>query len=199
MELKDYFEDYNDVLQQTLADELNQEGLNQAVDWIRQTKNLKTKIILIGNGGSAAIAEHMATDLTKNAGLRAMTLSGTPILTTFANDFGYQHIYSKAVEAYADRGDILVAISSGGTSPNILNAVDAAKEMGCRVITFSGFDAKNLLRQKGDINIYVPSFAYGYVELIHNLLIHFINDKIIGGAVYPAKRAGQPSGSKVKR
>ena len=199
MEIKDYFDDFNDALNQTLADSANQDGLNQAVDWIRQTKNFKTKILLIGNGGSAAIAEHMATDLTKNAGLRAMTLSGTPVITTFANDFGYQHVYSKAVECYADSGDIVVAISSGGTSPNILNAVDAAKDMGCKVITFSGFDAKNLLRQKGDINIYVPSFAYGYVELIHNLLIHFINDKIIGGAVYPAKRAAHTSGHKVKR
>ena len=184
MELKEYFQDFNESLAKCLADEANQKGLLEAVEALRRTKGNKKKIFLIGNGGSAAIAEHMAIDLTKNAGLRAMTLSGTPQLTTFANDFGYQFIYSKALEAYADQGDVLIAISSGGTSPNILNAIEAARKLGCTIITFTGFAADNPVRQKGDINIYVAATAYGYVELIHNLLIHFINDKIIGRAVY---------------
>ena len=181
---KVYFEDFDAVLQRCLADETNQRGLDKAVELVLQTKVNKTKVILIGNGGSAAIAEHMAIDLTKNAGLRATTLSGSPQITTFANDYGFEKVYSKAMEAYADPGDVLIAISSGGTSVNILNAADTARKIGCDVITFSAFAPGNPLRQKGDINIYVQSNAYGYVEIIHNLLIHYINDKIIGKAVY---------------
>jgi D-sedoheptulose 7-phosphate isomerase len=184
LDLKQYFQIFNETLAQCLADEKNQYALLQAVDVIQETRTDKRKVILVGNGGSAAIAEHMAIDLTKNAGLRAMSISGTPQLTTFANDYGYENVYSKGIEAYADKGDILIAISSGGTSPNILNAVDAARKIGCTVITFSGFEKDNPLRQKGDINIYLASEAYGYVEIIHNLLIHYINDQIIGKAVY---------------
>ena len=138
----------------------------------------------VENGGSAAVAEHMAIDLTKNAGLRALAVSGSPMLTTFANDFGYERVYAKAIAAFADKGDVLIAISSSGTSKNIINAVAAARVRKMKVITFSGFTADNPLRRSGDINIWVNSRAFGYVELIHNALIHYINDAIIGKAEY---------------
>jgi len=184
MDTKEYFDGFNQVLSEHLGDPNNVKYLLAAVDMIKDTKESKNKVILVGNGGSAAIAEHMAVDLTKNAGLRAISISGSPQLTTFANDYGYERVFSKGIEAYADSGDVLVAISSGGTSPNILNAVEAAKRIGCKVITFSGFEEDNSLRTKGDVNIYVRTNAYGYVEIIHNLLIHYINDQIIGKAVY---------------
>jgi len=184
MDLKEYFDGFNQTLAGCLASKRCREDLLAAIRMIKQTGSLGKKIILVGNGGSAAIAEHMAIDLTKNAGLRAITISGSPQLTTFANDYGYENIFSKGIEAYADKGDVLVAISSGGTSPNILNAVGTAKKIGCQVITFSAFDKDNPLSKKGDINIYIESDAYGYVEIIHNLLIHYINDQIIGKAVY---------------
>ena len=184
MDLTSYFKDFNAVLAKCLADPKHQEGLQQAIALIKATGPAKTKIILVGNGGSAAIAEHMAIDLTKNAGFRAMAISGTPTLTTFANDFGYEQIYVKGIEAFGDAGDVLIAISSGGTSKNILNAVTTAKNMKMKIITFSGFDANNPLRQMGDVNIWVDSRAFGYVEMIHHVLIHYINDAIIGRAEY---------------
>ncbi|MFH0887155.1 MAG: SIS domain-containing protein [bacterium] len=184
MDLREYFKGFDETLKACIDSIKCQNDLEAAVTMIKGTKNDGRKIILVGNGGSAAIAEHMAIDFTKNAGLRAMTISGSPQLTTFANDYGYEHIYSKGIEAYADKGDVVIAISSGGTSKNIINAVDAAKKVGCKVITFSGFEERNPLRSKGDINIYVASEAYGYVEIIHNLLIHYLNDQIIGKAVY---------------
>ncbi|MFH1581686.1 MAG: SIS domain-containing protein [Pseudomonadota bacterium] len=184
MDLMEYFKGFNETLAVCLGDEQCQDGLLAAVKMLKQTKADGKKIILIGNGGSAAIAEHMAIDLTKNAGLRAITISGSPQMTTFANDYGYEHIYSKGIEAYADNGDVLIAISSGGTSRNIINAVKSAQKIGCNIITFSGFEKDNPLGGMGDINIYVATNAYGYVEIIHNLLIHYINDQIIGKAVY---------------
>lgn len=184
MDIKQYFDGFIETLDQCLHRDEFRAGLLAAIELIRQTKTNKTKIILVGNGGSAAIAEHMAIDFTKNAGLRAMTISGSPQMTTFANDYGFEYVYSKGVESYADKGDVLIAISSGGTSENIINAVDAAKKIGCSVITFTGFDKDNPIGKMGDINIYVATYAYGYVEIIHNLLIHYINDQIIGKAVY---------------
>lgn len=184
MNIENYFSDFNKILNSFLTKESNRDILSAAVKVIQQTKKNKKKIILIGNGGSAAIAEHMAIDLTKNARLRAISISGSPQLTTFANDYGYERVYSKGIEAYADKGDVLVAISSSGRSVNILNAVVSARKKGCKVITFSAFDKNNPLKKSGDINIYVEGNAYGYVEIIHNLLIHYINDWIIGKAVY---------------
>ncbi len=184
LDLRTYFKDFHDVLDHCLADVAHQKALQESIDLLKGTKGPHKKIILVGNGGSSAIAEHMAVDLTKNAGLRAMAVSGTPTLTTFANDFGYEKMYQKYIEAFADSGDVLIAISSGGTSKNILNAAAAARARGMKVVTFSGFDAGNPLRKAGDINIWVNSRAFGHVELVHNLLIHYINDAIIGKAEY---------------
>ncbi len=184
MKIEKYFDDFNELLSESVKDPVHQKGLEAAIKVLKKTKKDNKKIILIGNGGSAAIAEHMAIDLTKNAKLRAVSFSGTPQLTTFANDYGYEYIYSKAIEAYANSGDVVIAISSGGESINILNAADTAQKMGCSVITFSAFEEKNSLRSKGNINFYVKSKAYGYVEIIHNLLVHYISDSIIGAVVY---------------
>ncbi len=184
MTQQEYFDGFQAVLNQCLKDTANQRALVEAIAMVKATGKSKNKIILVGNGGSSAIAEHMAIDLTKNAGLRAIAISGTPTLTTFANDFGYDKVYEKAIAAFGDAGDVLIAISSGGTSKNILNAVSAARALKMKVITLSGFDAANPLRKAGDINLWVDSQAFGYVELIHNLLIHYINDAIIGKAEY---------------
>jgi len=182
--LDSYFVNYSKVVSAFLDDGDNRMLLNKAVDILKATKGSGSVIYLIGNGGSSAIAEHMAIDLTKNAGLRALAVSGSPMLTTFSNDYGYENVFQKAVEHFANKGDILIAISSGGTSKNILNACRKAKERQMAVFTFSGFDADNPLRKAGDLNFWVNSKAFGYVELVHNLLIHYINDAIIGSAEY---------------
>ena len=182
--LETYFTDYKKTLEEFLDDAGNRANLDRAVELLRSTKNTRSVIYLVGNGGSSAIAEHMAIDLTKNAGLRALAFSGSPMLTTFSNDFGYENVFQKAIYHFANAGDVLIAISSGGASQNILNACAAAKEKKMKVITFSGFSEDNPLRKEGDINFWVDTRAFGYVELLHNLLIHYINDAIIGSAEY---------------
>lgn len=181
---EEYFSGFDKVLAKCLQDPAHQAALNECIVLFKSTKGTRTRIFLIGNGGSSAIAEHMAVDLTKNAGLKALTFSGSPMLTTFANDFGYEKVFQKLIEKFCESGDILVAISSGGTSKNILNAVQAARAQKMKVITFSGFSAENPLRKQGDINIWVDSKAFGYVEIIHNVLLHYINDAVIGSAEY---------------
>ncbi len=182
-----YFTGYIAAIHSFLQDDINKHSLNNVVELFKKTKDRDAIIYLIGNGGSAAIAEHMAIDLTKNAGLRAMAISGSPILTAFSNDYGYEKVFQKAIESFADKGDVLIAISSSGTSKNILNACRAAKKKNMKVITFSGFNSNNPLKKEGDINFWVDSKAFGYVEIIHNLLMHYINDAIIGKIEYVIK------------
>lgn len=139
------------------------------------------KLIFIGNGGSAAIASHMALDFSNAGKIRAVCFNDGPLLTCLANDYSYKKVFEKAIEMYADKVDLIVAISSSGQSPNIINAVMAAKKEGCETITLSGFDDTNPLRQLGDINIHVPipKPFYGLVECSHYLILHFLLDYIV--------------------
>jgi len=146
---------------------------------IAAKKRTESKVIIIGNGGSAAIANHMAVDLWRNAQVKAVSFSDASLLTCVSNDFGYEYVFAKPVEMFAGPGDLLIAISSSGKSKNILNAADSARRKGCRVITMSGFKAGNQLCSKGQINFYVPSGSYGYVEIAHSALCHFITDEVI--------------------
>ena len=130
------------------------------------------KLMFIGNGGSAAIASHQSVDYMKNGGMTSITFNDSSLLTCMGNDYGYEHVFSEPIKRVARRADALVAISSSGKSPNILRAVSAAREVGCHVITFSGFKPDNPLRATGDLNFYVASESYGIVEIAHLSLIH---------------------------
>lgn len=182
--LETYFADFKRITDDFIENDQNKIRLNESVTILENTRLNNNTIYLIGNGGSSAIAEHMAIDFTKNAGLRAISFSGSPMLTTFSNDYGYEKVFQKAIESFADEGDVLIAISSSGTSMNILNACETARNKKMTIITFSAFESDNPLIKKGDLNFWVDSKAFGYVEIIHNLLIHYINDCIIGSAEY---------------
>lgn len=135
------------------------------------------KLIFIGNGGSAGIASHMAIDYAKNGQLRAMALNDAAALTCLGNDLGYENVFARQIDMLATPGDLLVAISSSGRSPNILAAVATARARGCGVVTFSGFAADNPLRCLGDINLYVACDRYGLVEVAHLALCHAVLDR----------------------
>lgn len=130
------------------------------------------KVIFVGNGGSGAIASHMAIDYTKNGGIRSVALNDHPTLTCVANDFGYEQVFAKQIEFYAMEQDVVVIISTSGRSPNILEAAKAARKRGCDLVTLSGMRPDNELRTQGNINFYVPSDDYGIVEIAHLTLLH---------------------------
>lgn len=153
-------------------------AVNHTVELLLAMDN-RSKLIFIGNGGSAAIAGHSAIDYWKNGGIRSISFNDGPLLTCIGNDYGYEQVFEKPVRVFADPGDILVAVSSSGKSPNILNAVKAAKEIGCKAITLSGFSSINPLRELGDINYYLPSDHYGLVEMGHQIILHTILDLIV--------------------
>jgi D-sedoheptulose 7-phosphate isomerase len=163
--------------------DLNQ-SIEKAIKIITTQSEKGNKIIIIGNGGSASIANHLAIDLWKNAGIRATTYSDSALLTCISNDFGYEYVFEKPIEMFADKGDVLIAISSSGMSKNIINGAVAAKKKGCKIITMSGFKENNSLRSSGDINFYVASDSYGYVELAHSILCHCIVDIITNEKIH---------------
>jgi D-sedoheptulose 7-phosphate isomerase len=138
------------------------------------------KIMFIGNGGSMGIATHMAIDFSKNGKMRATAFGDGAVLTCLGNDLGYESVFAHQVDWHARPGDVLIAISSSGQSANILNGVAKARERGSRVITFSGFRDDNPLRSSGDINLYVRSMEYGFVEVAHQALIHAVLDLDLG-------------------
>lgn len=150
---------------------------------IRALSSEDCKLMFIGNGGSAAISSHMATDFGRNGGIRALAFNDGVLLTCMGNDFGYEQVFAKPVELFAAKGDCLVAVSSSGQSKNILNAVKAARAKDCGVITLSGFKKDNPLRAAGDINFYVPVEHYGYVEVIHQYICHAMIDNLSENSV----------------
>lgn len=156
--------------------------LDKAAQIIIEANKIKKKIILVGNGGSAAIASHISIDLTKSSNIRAINFNEADLLTCFSNDYGYERWVEKAIEAYSDKKDVAILISSSGKSRNILNGVSAAKILGLKVITCSGFAADNPLKKMGDINLWVDSREYNIVEAVHNIWLSALVDKIAGGS-----------------
>lgn len=146
------------------------------VNLARETHAARAKVIFVGNGGSAAICSHMACDWTKNGGIRSIALNDPATLTCFGNDFGYEHVFAKQLEAYADEGDLVVIISSSGRSPNILATGRWCRENGRRTVTLSGMKPSNQLRRMGSINFYVPTREddYGAVEVTHYQILHSV-------------------------
>lgn len=128
---------------------------------------------LIGNGGSASVASHIANDMLKVRGISAHVLTDASVLTCFANDYGYDHAYERMLGVLLEPSDTVICISSSGRSHNICRAARLAADM-CEVVTLTGFDADNPLRKIGHCNYWVPSHNYGVVECAHLMILHSI-------------------------
>lgn len=152
------------------------QAVENAVDRISDIQKKNKKILMIGNGGSAGIASHQAVDYWKNGGIRALAFNDASLLTCISNDLGYENVFSAPIGQFADKDDLVVCISSSGKSKNILKAAEQAKASGCGILTLSGFGNDNPLRKLGDLNFYVPSGSYGYVEILHLFILHTILD-----------------------
>jgi D-sedoheptulose 7-phosphate isomerase len=156
------------------------EGCERLRNAAHKAHNDGNKIIFVGNGGSAGIASHLAIDFSKNGGLRSLAFNDVSALTCLGNDLGYENVFARQLDFHAWPGDLLIAISSSGKSPNILEAVKAARAHDCGVVTFSGFTEENDLRKSGDVNFYVRSCEYGFVEVAHLALCHAVIDIHMG-------------------
>ena len=182
--LTSYLNDFSDLVK---PDKKTINQLLEVAVLLKEVHSQKKKVLIFGNGGSAAISSHFSVDLTKNAGLRCINCNESDLITCFANDYGFERWVEKAVDFYGDAGDLLIVISSSGSSENMLNGVKAARNGNFKaVVTLSGFAEDNPLRQLGDINVWINSRAYNFVENIHQIWLLAIVDLIIGNREYSA-------------
>lgn len=141
------------------------------------------KIMVCGNGGSAADSQHFATELTGryNADRDAIACvaltTDTSALTAIGNDFGFEFVFSRQVEALAKAGDILLAISTSGNSANVLKAIDVAKSKDCVIVALGGKDGGEM-GKAADISIIVPSSSTPRIQEMHILIEHILCDMI---------------------
>lgn len=170
-----YFIEYLNKISKHLIDYNNKDFL-KIVKFLKDTKKNKKKIILVGNGGSAAMASHVSVDLTKMCKIRAVNFNEADLLTCFSNDYGYENWVKKALSFYADKGDLLICISSSGESKNIINGAKFAKKIGCKIVTLTGFKKENKVKKIGHVNLWINSKNYNIVEMTHHIWLLSIVD-----------------------
>ena len=184
---EEFFSDYFKFVHNSI-ESVSHDELISAAEIIKEISKAGNKLIIAGNGGSAAMASHVSVDFTKAAGIRAINFNEADLLTCFSNDYGYEKVFEKAVEFYGDAGELLILISSSGNSKNVVKAAEIAKKLNIGIITYSGFDSDNPLRKLGDINFWVDSKAYNIVEMTHHIWLLAIVDYIIGDIHYKANK-----------
>lgn len=141
------------------------------------TLKLKGKIILFGNGGSASDSQHIAAELvgrykTDRAGIPAIALTtDTSVLTSLSNDFGYEYVFERQIQALANKNDVIIGISTSGTSKNVIKALSSAKNLGCKIVGLSGNNGGEM-NNICDINIVIPSDDTARVQEMHILIGH---------------------------
>jgi len=171
------FKQYAAEIKQTL-DQLPWFELQRAVDTLCTAWLADKQVFIMGNGGSAATASHMACDLGKNtaaadaARLRVMSLNDNMAhFSAYANDNGYDQVFAEQLSNYLNAGDVVIAISTSGNSPNVLRAIERARERGAITIGWSGYQGGRLA-QIVDIPFVVPSNNIEQIEDIHLMLVH---------------------------
>jgi D-sedoheptulose 7-phosphate isomerase len=187
IQLKGYKKMKNAIIKEFLAHqetiakviETMQEPLLEASKLAVETLRAGNKILLCGNGGSAADAQHIAAELTgryktERRGLPGIALTtDTSALTAIGNDYGYDRVFDRQVEALAQKGDLLIGISTSGNSKNVINALKVAREMGCKTLGLTGRDG-GAMNELCDINLVVPSNDTPRIQEMHILFAHTI-------------------------
>lgn len=177
----------HDLLQRmSIRDSLGKELTpdNAIEKWTRATLEVRDagrSVFLVGNGASASMASHFAADVAKNVRIRTSVFTDLSLLTAVANDHSYEDVYVQPLRWFMQRGDMLVAISSSGDSPNVVRAVTAAGELGGMVVTLSAMRETNAIRRLGNLNFYVGAETYGMAETAHAAVLHYWVDMLVAG------------------
>lgn len=180
--IRDYLVAFDDVIRA-----IDEDSLLRVVDRLRRARDSSSTVFIAGNGGSAATASHFANDLGKAAKhasrhpFRVMGLADNASwLTALGNDEGYERVFAGQLENFASPGDVLIVISASGNSPNLVQAVELARERKVESIGFLGFDGGALLDLVDDaIWVKSASGAYGLVETAHSLLCDLVTTCLI--------------------
>lgn len=183
-EKTDYVKSYFKYLA-SLMDRIDANEVAKFLELIQNCRDNGKNIFFIGNGGSAATATHFANDLQIGARctppIKAISLcDNQSIITAIGNDYGYEYIFTKQLEKLLQPGDAVVAISASGNSPNIVDAINYAKDKGCQIVGLSGFDGGKL-KEMSDIKVHIPSNKgeYGPVEDLHMVIDHLVGSYLM--------------------
>lgn len=171
------FEDHLEVIQVVKETLISQ--IVQASEWIKEALMSRNTIFLMGNGGSAADAQHIAAELVgrfkkERRCLPAIALTtDTSILTAVGNDYGFENIFSRQIEGLVNKGDIVIGISTSGNSHNILNGIETAKKLGAMTVGLTGKDGGRL-KNICDLCLVVPSTDTARVQEAHITIGHIV-------------------------
>lgn len=179
--MQDHVDRYLERLRGAM-DGLPRERLSQLGEILFRAYRNDKQVLVMGNGGSSSTASHMAADLAKNTigpnmrRFRIMSLNdNAAIVTALANDLGYENVFSEQLTSLVGAGDVLIAVSASGNSPNILNAMRYARSRSAEVVGLFGFDGGQAVAL-ADLAIIVPSDDYGVVEDLHLVINHILVD-----------------------
>lgn len=161
-------------------DAIDLEKVAQAIEWFREARAAGRAIFVCGNGGSASTASHFVCDMVKGASfgrssrfrIQALTDS-LPTITAYANDVSYEAVFAEQLKNFARPGDLVMAISGSGNSPNVIRAVEYANSIGCRTLALTGRDGGRL-GALAQLNLQVPVPHMGRIEDAHMIICHMI-------------------------
>jgi len=189
LSLNEFKNDYYVFLKRAF-ESINNKKLNKITELLHKTyKNKKNKILVCGNGGSASLANHFACDHQKilyetkkiKPYLNSLS-SNIALITAISNDINYQNVFADQISQIGKKGDILITISSSGSSKNIIKAIKTAKHMSIKTISLTGFSGGQS-KKISDYNIHIHSYNYGIIESMHhtamNLISQYIKNKIL--------------------
>ncbi len=163
-----YFSKYFKNLNKSIEN-VNIKHLEKLGNKILDIKKKNKKILIFGNGGSIAIASHVAIDFAKNLKISISSYTDPSLLTCFSNDYKFENYIKEIIKLYSNQGDMVILISSSGTSKNMINAIKYAKSSKIFVATFTGFNKKNYLNKHGDISFWINSKNYNIIENTHQV------------------------------
>jgi len=169
-----------------LAAQLDIDGFQKGIQMVKEAFESEKKILTCGNGGSASTASHYITDWNKMVNLatgkkfRGVCLSdNVGLITAYGNDLSYADVFAGQVDAMMDKGDLLVAVSGSGNSPNVLKAIEAARKAGGKVLGIVGYDGGKM-KPMCDHNVWVPSFDMQLCEDVHLMFGHLVMKTLCG-------------------
>lgn len=165
-------------------DSITRENLESALFELETAITRDKNIFVCGNGGSAAISEHLSCDHSKGIASNTKFFpkvhslpSNMSLITAIANDIGYEEIFSYQLRSLGNKDDLLICISSSGNSPNVISALKMARALSIKTISFTGFDGGEA-KLLSDVNLHVPVNNYGIVEDCHQILMHILAQHI---------------------
>ena len=175
MKYSKYFKDYNNSIYD-LLNNFDTLLIDKSVELISDCKQKNGKVYVVGNGGSSSIASHVSVDFAKVARVNSSTFNNANLITCFANDYGYENWVVEAIKAYLNKNDMMILISSSGTSKNIVNAAKYCKKNSIKLITLSGFKKNNPLSKCGNVNFHISSDQYNFIEMSHHIILVYLVD-----------------------